>query len=81
MVMLWLFKLFSGILIGLTLALIGVEILQYGVFSFVLIVVVVTASLLRIAKSWSWTHVFIFNLICVLLGLLLRMYILIAPNA
>lgn len=75
------FKVFSGFLVGLTLALIGQEVIRYGVISFVLVVLVVTASILRVAKAWSWAHVFIFDLICVLLGLLLRMYILIAPGA
>ncbi len=75
------FKLITGLFLGLTLALVGQEIIQYGVFSFLLVIVVVTASLMRIVKSWTWTHLLIFNLICVLLGLLLRMYILIAPGA
>jgi hypothetical protein len=74
------FKLFTGLMIGLTLALIGMEILQYAVFSFVLVVVAATAAVMKITKPWSWTHVFIFNLICILIGLLLRMYILIAPG-
>ena len=80
-VLLFAFKLFSGLVLGLTLALITQEIIQFALFSFVLIVVVVTACMLRIAKSWTWTHILIFDLICVLIGLLLRMYILIAPGA
>ena len=74
------FKAISGAILGLTLALIGEEIIQYGVFSFVLVTVVITASLLRIGKAWTWTHILIFDLICVLIGLLLRMYILVAPG-
>lgn len=75
------FKATSGVFLGLTLALIAQEIIQYGPLSLVLVMVVVAASVMRIAKDWSWTHVFIFNLIVVLIGLLLRMYILIAPGA
>jgi hypothetical protein len=74
------FKVLTGFFLGLTLALIGQEIIQYGVFSFVLVVLVVAGCILRVGRSWTWTHVFIFNLICVLIGLLLRMYILIAPG-
>lgn len=74
------FKSLSGLFIGLTLALIGQEIIQYGIISLVFTVVVVTTCILKIAKSWTWSHVFIFDLICVLIGLLLRMYILIAPG-
>src|SRR5665213_1375972 len=75
------FKSLSGAILGLTLALVGEEIIQYGVFSFVLLTVVTTACILRITKAWTWTHILIFELICVLIGLLLRMYILIAPGA
>jgi hypothetical protein len=75
------FKALSGTVLGVTLALIFEEIIQYGVLSFVLVTVVVSASVLKISKAWSWTHILIFDLICVLIGLLLRMYILIAPGA
>lgn len=81
MVALFGFRLLTGLFLGLTLALVGQEIVQYEVFSFVLVTVIVTAMILRVTRAWSWTHLFIFNLICVLIGLLLRMYILIAPGA
>jgi hypothetical protein len=81
MVLLLILRLLTGLFLGLTLALIGQEIVQYEVFSFVLVTVVVVATLMRITRTWTWTHLFIFNLICVLIGLLLRMYILIAPGA
>ena len=73
-------KVLTGLFLGLTFALIGDQIIDYGWFSFTLVMVVVTAAIVRISKGWTWTHVFIFNLICVLIGLLLRMYILIAPG-
>jgi hypothetical protein len=74
------FKLASGLFLGLTLALIGDQIIDYGWFSFALVIVVTVGALLKIMKAWSWVHVLIFNLICVLIGMLLRMYILIAPG-
>lgn len=70
----------SGLFVGLTLALIGEEAIGYGVFSFVLVIITMTAAILRISKKWGWIHLLIFNLICILLGLCLRMYILIAPG-
>jgi hypothetical protein len=81
MVALITFRLLTGLFLGLTLALIGEEIIGYEIFSFVLVTVVCLATLMRITRAWTWTHLFIFNLICVLIGLLLRMYILIAPGA
>lgn len=74
------FKGVTGLFLGLTLALIGDQIIDYGWFSFLLVIVVTTGALLKVMKTWTWMHVFIFNLICVLIGLLLRMYILIAPG-
>lgn len=77
---LFMFRVITGLFLGLTLALIGDQIIDYGWFSFVLVLVVVTGTLLRITRNWSWTHMFIFNLMCVLTGMVLRMYILIAPG-
>jgi hypothetical protein len=71
----------TGLLIGLTLALIGQEIVKYGWLSFVLVILVTAGLMTKISKNWTWLHLLIFNLICVLIALILRMYILIAPNA
>jgi hypothetical protein len=73
-------KTLSGTVVGLTLALIGDEIINYGWFSFSLVIIVTTAALLKTSKSWSWTQIAIFDLFCVLTGLILHMYILIAPG-
>ncbi|NJL25233.1 MAG: hypothetical protein HC902_08670 [Calothrix sp. SM1_5_4] len=73
-------KILTGLFLGLTFALIGEEIIAYGWLSFLLVITVTTATLFRVMRSWSWMHVLIFNLICVLTGLLLYMYILIAPG-
>ena len=73
-------KAFTGLFLGLTLALIGDQIIDYGWISFMLVLIVATGALMRISRAWTWTHLMIFDLICVLIGLLLRMYILIAPG-
>ena len=73
-------KTLSGSVVGLTLALIGDEIINYGYFSFSLVLVVVTGAIMRIGKGWSWTQLAIFDLVCVLTGLILHMYILIGPG-
>ncbi len=74
------FKIITGLFLGLTLALIGDQIIGYGLFSFVLVIAITTGAMFKVSKSWTWTHMLIFNLICLLIGLLLRMYILIAPG-
>ncbi len=75
------FRFLTGVLLALTLALIGEEIMDYGGISFTLVFVVVLLSFMRVARRWSWPGLLVFNLVCVLIGLLLRMYILIAPGA
>ena len=74
------FKIATGLMLGLTFALIGDQVIDYGWFSFMLVIVAITAALFKIMRSWTWLNVAIFNLICVLIGLVLRMYILIAPG-
>ncbi len=65
--------------VGLTFALIGQELFNYGTLMFVFMMVCVWGLLFRIMLKWSIGGVLIFDLICVLVALLLRMYVLIAP--
>ncbi len=73
-------KVLSGSFLGLTLALISQEIIGFGTFSFVLVIVSMTLAFLKVAQKWSLVSVLVFNLVCILIGMLLRMYILIAPG-
>lgn len=75
------FRLVSGMFMGLTLALIFEEIIKYGLLAFVFVIVVTTMSFMRVSKGWNFVGVLVFNLICVLIGLLLHLYILMAPGA
>lgn len=75
------FKLLNGFVLGLTFALIGERMVGYGTFAFLLVVITLTAAFYRISRAWKWSHVFVFALICVLIGLLLKMYIQLAPGA
>ncbi len=77
----FLLKVFSGFVLGLTFALIGEEAMAYETLSFVLVITVTLLSFLKIARSWTWVSVLVFDLIMVLLGLLIRIYILVAPGA
>ena len=77
-------KLVSGAILGLTFALIMQEIMNKAdnenLFAFFFVLVVTTGVFMRIAKSWSLTTTAIFDLICVLLGICLRLYIMVAPG-
>jgi hypothetical protein len=73
-------RLFTGMFLGLSLTIIGHEILEYGEFLYWFVLILTTGVFLRISKSWGPGAILIFNLVCILIGTLLRMYILIAPG-
>lgn len=75
----WLLRIVSGTILGTTLALIGQELAGYGSFMLLFVMLVVLSLFLRLSSSWSIPKVLIFDLICALVGQLLRMYILLAP--
>lgn len=69
----------TGILLGLVLGLIGQELVGYGTFALIFVMVVVLGVILKLLANWSVGQILIFDLICVLVAMLLRMYILVAP--
>jgi hypothetical protein len=72
-------RLITGIFLGLVLALIGQELLGYGTFAVIFVMIVVTGLIMKFMSGWSMGKILIFDLICVLVAMLLRMYILVAP--
>jgi hypothetical protein len=72
-------KLVTTFVLSLTLSMIAQELFNYGTLSFVFVMIVTGFGLSRVISSWSLASVLIFDIICVLVGLLLRMYILLAP--
>lgn len=69
----------SGFLIGLVLALIVQEFFQAGSFMLLFLTIVFTMAIYKALARLSLLNILIFDLICVLIGTVLRMYILIAP--
>ena len=82
--LLFVFKLVSGGILGLTLALIRQEVLGKAegenLLAFFFVIIVTTSVFLRIAKAWGLTAILIFDLVCVLIGMVLRLYIMVAPG-
>ncbi len=72
-------KLLTAFLVALTFSLIGQEMMAYGTFSFVFIFVVVSALIFKLISKWSVGSVLLFDLFIVLVALLLRLYIQVAP--
>jgi hypothetical protein len=62
----------TGFVLGLVFALIGQEIFQYGTLLFVFVLLVSLAVIFKLTSSWSLGRLLIFDLICVLIGLILR---------
>lgn len=81
----WVVKIISGGFLALTLSLIIQEIMGKAdgeaPISFLFTIVAFTAIFLRIAKKWSLFGVLVFDLVCILVGMMLCLYIMVAPNA
>lgn len=77
----WSLKTAVGLCLGLTFALILERVFEFGDFSFALIMITTAALFVRVAKVWTLVSLAVFSLICVLVGALLRMYIMLAPGA
>lgn len=72
-------RLITGLFLGLVLSLIGQELMGYGTFALLFVMVVVVGLIMKFMSGWSFGKILIFDLICVLVAMLLRMYILVAP--
>ena len=82
---LFLLRVLSGLVLGLVFANVMQEIMGKAdgenLLAFLLVITVTTAAFLKISKVWGFTGVLVFDLIAVLLGLVLRLYIMVAPGA
>lgn len=74
------FRILFGAFLGLTISLVGERAFGYGDFSFAFVIVLTTLLFIRFSKGWKTSTALVFALVCILLGLLLRMYVLVAPG-
>ncbi|MFK8138932.1 MAG: hypothetical protein AB8E15_11265 [Bdellovibrionales bacterium] len=74
-------RLVSGLIYGLTMTLIFEQIFAYSNFAFWFVLCANLLIFMRVTKNWNFVGVLILNLFLVLLGMLLRMYVLVAPGA
>jgi hypothetical protein len=78
-------RMVSGGFLGLTLSLVVQEALGKkegdDLISFFFVIVATCGAFLRVSKKWTLASVLIFDLICVLVGMILRLYIMVAPGA
>ncbi len=76
---LFVFKLLSGMVIGLTLALAAQEIFGFSNLVFIFVITCVTGVFLRIVSGWNLLIMVLFDLFAVVAALLLKMYVVMAP--
>ncbi len=72
-------RILTGFFLGLLFALIGQEMMGFGTMVFVFIITIIFALFMKISAPWRLATILVFDLICVLVAQLLRMYILLAP--
>jgi hypothetical protein len=72
-------RVLTGFFLGLTLGLIGQEILNYSSFGLIMMILVTLGIFFKVSVKWSIAQLLIFDLICVLVGQILRMYVTLAP--
>lgn len=75
-----LFKFVSGLIVALTVTLILEEMIKFGPLSFVFLMTLITVVFLRLVKPLGFWGMTLLDLFCILIALLLRMYVLIAPG-
>ena len=75
----WSLKIISALVIGLTFALIGQQAFEYGNLAFLTVLIVAMGLVVRWIGKWNLVNVIVFDLIIVLVGLALKMYIMLAP--
>ena len=78
---LMLVKVLSGGIYGLTMTLIFEEIFGYANFAFWFVLIANLLIFMKVTKHWNFVGVLILDLFLVLVGMILRMYVLIAPGA
>jgi hypothetical protein len=78
-------RLISGLVLGVTFGLIMEVVTGRGegesIVAFLFIMLVTTALFWRLTRGWTAVMVLVFDLVCVLLGMLLKLYIMVAPDA
>jgi hypothetical protein len=72
-------KTVTAFFLALTLSLIAQEMMGSGTFTFVFTMVLVIGLIMKLIAKWSVGAVLLFDLFCILVALLLRLYIQVAP--
>ena len=74
-------RVLTGGWIGLIVAHVFQMIFEFENFLFFFMIFLSTAVVVRVTRGWGFIPIIILNLFCILIGILLQMYIKIAPGA
>lgn len=74
-------RLVTGFFLGLVISLIFQEVLGYQTLLLVFLTLIMMALIFKILSKYSLLQIIVFDLICILVLTLLKMYVLIAPQA
>ena len=77
----YIFRVLTGGWIGMVFAHLFQGIFAFENFLFLFVIVLMTGTIVRITRGWGFFSVVILNLFCILVGILLQMYIQVAPGA
>ena len=77
----YIFRVLTGGWIGLVFAHFFQYIFAFENFLFFFVIVLMTGAVVRATRGWGFFSVFILNLFCILLGILLQVYLQVAPGA
>lgn len=72
------FKAFSAVCVSYVLALIGSELISYGLFSFVFLMISITLAFFYLVRPYGFITLLLIDTGLVLLALLLRFYVILA---
>ncbi len=72
-------RLLTGLILGYVLGLIAQEIIGFGAFSLSFFVLIMALLFFKISSSWTILKIILFDVFCVLVLQILKMYILLAP--
>lgn len=72
-------KFVTAFFVALTLSLIGQEMMGSGTFTFIFTMVLVIGLVMKLIGKWAVGAVLLFDLFCVLMALLLKLYLQVAP--
>lgn len=75
------FRLLSGFMLGLTLAIVGQVIFGYQQMMYVFFIVLIMGIFMTLSRNWGMFSIILFDMLFFLSAVLCKMYILVAPGS